>query len=203
VPSADNASVESRPSAGERLISLDRNVRFMFNYLHGDVARQISATNAGNADSNFDADADRILQLRFLLNQNGSSYGCSHCLRLHVRFLSQYPASARWKAAPDGPRPRPSTYRSSDAGSRRLPTACIRPRRHLGIDLTDHEIVVLKRAELLGQHALGNSQASAAAPQSAGCWLADGTGMTPFHLPSIGSSVASTAHPGRWAKFRR
>src|SRR3984893_14902270 len=27
--------------------------------------------------------------------------------------------------------------------------------------------------------------------------------MTPFHLPSIRSSVASTAQPGRWAKFRR
>src|SRR5882762_8640874 len=26
--------------------------------------------------------------------------------------------------------------------------------------------------------------------------------MTPFHLPSIRSSVASTAQPGRWAKFR-
>src|SRR5882724_4505090 len=27
--------------------------------------------------------------------------------------------------------------------------------------------------------------------------------ITPFHLPSIRSSVASTAQPGRWAKFRR
>src|SRR5260370_40743750 len=27
--------------------------------------------------------------------------------------------------------------------------------------------------------------------------------MTPFHLPSIRSRVASTAHPGRWAKLRR
>src|SRR6266478_5727899 len=27
--------------------------------------------------------------------------------------------------------------------------------------------------------------------------------MTPFHLPSIRSSVASTVQPGRWAKFRR
>src|ERR1700754_1143054 len=27
--------------------------------------------------------------------------------------------------------------------------------------------------------------------------------MTPFHLPSIRSRVASTAQPGRWAKFRR
>src|SRR4029079_8682388 len=30
------------------------------------------------------------------------------------------------------------------------------PRRHLGIDLADHEPVVLERAKLLGQHALGN-----------------------------------------------
>jgi phosphate-selective porin OprO and OprP len=35
------------------------NVRFMFDYLHGDVARQISATNAGNAGSKFDAFAMR------------------------------------------------------------------------------------------------------------------------------------------------
>ena len=34
---------------------VNRNVRFMFDYLHGDVARQISATNAGNAGSKFDA----------------------------------------------------------------------------------------------------------------------------------------------------
>src|SRR6187399_1343104 len=27
--------------------------------------------------------------------------------------------------------------------------------------------------------------------------------MTPFHLPSIRSSVASTAQPGLWAKLRR
>src|SRR6267143_3291120 len=30
------------------------------------------------------------------------------------------------------------------------------PRRHLGIDLPDHELVVLERTKLLGQHALGN-----------------------------------------------
>jgi phosphate-selective porin OprO/OprP len=35
------------------------NVRFMFNYLHGTVARQISATNAGDAGSRFDALAMR------------------------------------------------------------------------------------------------------------------------------------------------
>jgi phosphate-selective porin OprO/OprP len=35
------------------------NVRFMFDYLHGDVAKQISATNAGNAGSKFDAFAMR------------------------------------------------------------------------------------------------------------------------------------------------
>src|SRR6266478_2182446 len=33
----------------------------------------------------------------------------------------------------------------------------LNPRRHLGIDLADHEIVVLERAKLLGQHALGNA----------------------------------------------
>jgi phosphate-selective porin OprO/OprP len=38
---------------------VNRNVRFMLNYLHGDVAKQISATNAGNADSKFDAVAMR------------------------------------------------------------------------------------------------------------------------------------------------
>ena len=35
------------------------NIRFMFNYLHGDVTKQISATNAGNAGSTFDALAMR------------------------------------------------------------------------------------------------------------------------------------------------
>ena len=38
---------------------VNRNVRFMFDYLHGDVAKQISATNAGNASSKFDAFAMR------------------------------------------------------------------------------------------------------------------------------------------------
>lgn len=38
---------------------VNRNIRFMLNYLHGDVARQISATNAGNAGSKFDAFAMR------------------------------------------------------------------------------------------------------------------------------------------------
>jgi phosphate-selective porin len=36
-----------------------RNVRFMFDYLHGDVARQISAINARDAGSKFDAFAMR------------------------------------------------------------------------------------------------------------------------------------------------
>ena len=31
------------------------------------------------------------------------------------------------------------------------------PRRHLRIDLADHEPVLLQRAKLLGQHALGNA----------------------------------------------
>ena len=38
---------------------INRNIRFMFNYLHGDVTKQISATNAGNAGSTFDALAMR------------------------------------------------------------------------------------------------------------------------------------------------
>jgi phosphate-selective porin OprO/OprP len=38
---------------------VNRNVRFMFDYLHGDVARQISATNTGNTGSKFDAFAMR------------------------------------------------------------------------------------------------------------------------------------------------
>ena len=35
---------------------INRNIRFMFNYLHGDVTKQISA---GNAGSTFDALAMR------------------------------------------------------------------------------------------------------------------------------------------------
>jgi phosphate-selective porin OprO/OprP len=35
------------------------NVRFMFNYLHGDITKQISATNPGDAGSHFDAFAMR------------------------------------------------------------------------------------------------------------------------------------------------
>ena len=38
---------------------VNRNVRFMFDYLHGDVARQISAINAGDTGSKFDAFAMR------------------------------------------------------------------------------------------------------------------------------------------------
>jgi phosphate-selective porin OprO/OprP len=38
---------------------VNRNVRFMFDYLHGDVARQISAINARDAGSKFDAFAMR------------------------------------------------------------------------------------------------------------------------------------------------
>jgi phosphate-selective porin OprO/OprP len=37
----------------------NRNVRFMFNYLHGDIAKQISPTNAGDAGSKFNAFAMR------------------------------------------------------------------------------------------------------------------------------------------------
>ena len=38
---------------------VNRNVRFMFDYLHGDVARQVSPTNIGDAGSKFDAFAMR------------------------------------------------------------------------------------------------------------------------------------------------
>ncbi len=38
---------------------VNRNVRFMFNYLHGDIAKQISATNFGDAGGKFDAFAMR------------------------------------------------------------------------------------------------------------------------------------------------
>ena len=38
---------------------VSRNIRFMFNYLHGNVPRQISPTNPGDAGSNFDAFAMR------------------------------------------------------------------------------------------------------------------------------------------------
>jgi phosphate-selective porin OprO and OprP len=38
---------------------VNRNVRFMFDFLHGDVAKQISATNAGDASSKFNAFAMR------------------------------------------------------------------------------------------------------------------------------------------------
>jgi phosphate-selective porin OprO/OprP len=35
------------------------NIRFMFDYLHGNVARQVSPTNSTNAGSRFDALAMR------------------------------------------------------------------------------------------------------------------------------------------------
>jgi phosphate-selective porin OprO/OprP len=38
---------------------VNRNVRFMFNYLHGDISKQVSATNAGDAGAKFDAVAMR------------------------------------------------------------------------------------------------------------------------------------------------
>ena len=38
---------------------INGNVRFMFDYLHGTVAKQISAINAGDAGSKFDALAMR------------------------------------------------------------------------------------------------------------------------------------------------
>jgi len=38
---------------------VDRNIRFMFNYLHGDIAKQVSATNSGDVGAKFDAFAMR------------------------------------------------------------------------------------------------------------------------------------------------
>jgi phosphate-selective porin OprO/OprP len=38
---------------------VNRNVRFMFDYVHGDVAKQVSATNFGNTGAKFDAFAMR------------------------------------------------------------------------------------------------------------------------------------------------
>jgi phosphate-selective porin OprO and OprP len=38
---------------------VNRNVRFMFDYLHGDIAKQISPTNSGDAGAKFDAFAMR------------------------------------------------------------------------------------------------------------------------------------------------
>ena len=38
---------------------VNSNIRFMFNYLHGDVAKQVSPTNSGNAGARFDAFAMR------------------------------------------------------------------------------------------------------------------------------------------------
>jgi phosphate-selective porin OprO/OprP len=38
---------------------VNRNVRFMFNYIHGDIAKQVSATNVGDAGAKFDAFAVR------------------------------------------------------------------------------------------------------------------------------------------------
>jgi phosphate-selective porin OprO/OprP len=35
------------------------NIRFMFDYLHGNIAKQISPTNSGNAGARFDAFAMR------------------------------------------------------------------------------------------------------------------------------------------------
>jgi phosphate-selective porin OprO/OprP len=38
---------------------VSRNVRFMFNYVHGDIAKQVSATNTGDVGAKFDALAMR------------------------------------------------------------------------------------------------------------------------------------------------
>ncbi len=46
------------PAVSARSI-VNRNVRFMFDYLHGDVARQLSAINTRDAGSKFEAFAMR------------------------------------------------------------------------------------------------------------------------------------------------
>lgn len=38
---------------------INGNVRLMFDYLHGDISKQVSATNFGDAGANFDAFAMR------------------------------------------------------------------------------------------------------------------------------------------------
>ncbi len=38
---------------------INRNVRLMFDYLHGDISKQVSATNFGDSGSKFDAFAMR------------------------------------------------------------------------------------------------------------------------------------------------
>jgi phosphate-selective porin OprO/OprP len=38
---------------------VNRNVRFMFDYLHGDVSKQVGPTNVGDTGSKFDALAMR------------------------------------------------------------------------------------------------------------------------------------------------
>ncbi len=38
---------------------VNSNIRFMFDYLHGNVAKQVSPTNSGNAGARFDAFAMR------------------------------------------------------------------------------------------------------------------------------------------------
>jgi phosphate-selective porin OprO/OprP len=38
---------------------VNNNVRFMFNYLHGDITKQVSATNTGDAGAKCDAVAMR------------------------------------------------------------------------------------------------------------------------------------------------
>jgi phosphate-selective porin OprO/OprP len=49
---------ENRPST-RRVWYVNRNVRFMFNYLHGDIAKQVSATDVGDVGAKFDAFAVR------------------------------------------------------------------------------------------------------------------------------------------------
>jgi hypothetical protein len=43
---------------------VNRNVRFMFNYLYGDIAKRVSATNVGDVGAKFDAFAVRTCACR-------------------------------------------------------------------------------------------------------------------------------------------
>jgi hypothetical protein len=91
---------ENRPSTRRVFLNwyVNRNVRFMFNYLHGDIAKQVSATNVGDAGAKFDAFAVRTPTSHS--RQNKIGYACASLLcilvehRPHITRMAQR-ASAR------------------------------------------------------------------------------------------------------------